>query len=254
MKKLAALIIAAGLLSCLSAKLSAAEEARTGLAVTSELDIVSKYVWRGVSLSKAEAYQPSVNFSKNDITANAWLNYSVDKPRQSKFNELDLTLSYERDMAGLSVSPGFIFYTFTYSPCYGEAYVKFSRPAAFLKIVTDHYLSMINGGAAGGYYGDAGLGYEKQLADDSVWTNSALLGWGDAKFNTFNYTTPGLPSQLNVLVLDTAITFKPCANSSVRPHLTYYTNLPAGLREGIRAAANSPDNLVIGIAAGYNFR
>ena len=251
MKKLAALIIAAGLLSCLSAKLSAAEEARTGLAVTSELDIVSKYVWRGVSLSKAEAYQPSVNFSKNDITANAWLNYSVDKPRQSKFNELDLTLSYERDMAGLSVSPGFIFYTFTYSPCYGEAYVKFSRPAAFLKIVTDHYLSMINGGAAGGYYGDAGLGYEKELADDTLFTSSALLGWGNAKFNSFNYLTPGMRGHLNVLILDTAITLKVRGGASVRPHLTYYDTLSGAVRT---AAGSKPDNLVFGIAADYDFR
>jgi len=251
MKKLSALFFAAGLIACLNAKPSVAEEAQTGLAVSSELDIVSKYVWRGVSLSKAEAYQPSVNLSKDDLSLNAWFNYSVDKPRRSKFNELDLTLSYERDVAGFSVSPGFILYTFTYSPHYGEAYVKLSHPAAFLKIVTDHYLSMINDSDAGGYYGDAGLGYEKSLANDSLFTSSALLGWGNAKFNSFNYLASGMSSRLNVLILDAEIAFKMRGGARVRPHLTYYDTLS---REVRTAAGSEPDNLVFGIAADYDFK
>ena len=193
--------------------------------------------------------------SAHGFAANAWLNYSVDGPQPNKFNELDLTLSYERELKSLSVSPGFTFYSVRGSASYGEAYLKLSYPVAFLNIFTDHYFSMFNDAVTGGYYGDAGLGYEKQFAGESVFTGSALLGWGNTRFNTFNYEPGGMTSRLNVLVLDTALTFKPSAGGrvSVRPHLTYFATLPRTICESVRAAAKTPDNLVIGVAAGYDF-
>lgn len=250
-KTFAALILTAGLSASPGAGGAAADEARSGLSVSAELDIVSRYVWRGVSLSKTGAYQPSVNFSRNGLTANFWFNYGLDRPRRGKFDEMDLALGYESEALGVSVSPGFILYTFTYAPHYGEAYLKLSGPAAFFRLFTDHYLSMINGGAAGGYYGDAGLGHEKRLAAGSVWTNSALLGWGNARFNSFNYLTAGMASHLNVLILDTAVTFEVRGGASLRPHLTYHRTLPGAVR---KAAGSRPDNLVLGIAAGCDFR
>lgn len=244
------------LLPIFNAKSRAAEETPAGFACSSELDIVSKYIWRGIPQSPAasEAYQPSVTFFKYGFTANAWLNYSVDRPQRDKFSEFDLTLSYEHKLKDVTVSSGFALYTFPDLAPYGEAYVKLSRPVSFIKILTNHYFSMMRGNIAGGYYGDAGLGYEKRLAGDSLWTSSVLLGWGNAIFNSVNYNTAGLTSRLNVLVLDTAVTFSPCVNGLVRPHLTYYATLPDSLRGGIRAAGNAPDSLVVGVAVGYDFR
>ena len=253
MKKLSALILAAGFLLITNAPFSGAEEASGGLAVTSELDVVSKYVWRGIPLSETEAYQPSVTFSKDGFTANTWLNYRVDKPQQNRFSEIDLELTYKGKLKDLSFSPGFVLYTFSSLSPYGEAYLKLSCPAAFLKFITDHYFTAVGEGIAGGYYGDAGLGYERQLANDSLWTSSALLGWGNARFNSFSYLTPGLASSLNVLTLDTAISFKLGSNGSVRPHLTYHVTLPGKLRETLTSAGYTPNSLVIGVAAGYGF-
>ncbi|MEI7481396.1 MAG: TorF family putative porin [Elusimicrobiota bacterium] len=249
------LVAAVCLLSILSSKSRAAEETPSGLACSSELDIVSKYVWRGIPQSPAanEAYQPSVTVSKYGFTANAWLNYSVDMPQRDKFSEFDLTLSYERKLNDLSVSPGFALYTFPDLDSYGEAYMKLSHPIGFFKVMTDHYFSMLRSDIAGGYYGDAGLGYEKPLAGDSLWTSSALLGWGNSAFNSVNYNTPGPANRFNVLVLDTAVSFKLGDNGLVRPHLTYYATLPGRLRGGIREAGNAPNSLVIGIAVDYNF-
>ncbi|MFA6582819.1 MAG: TorF family putative porin [Elusimicrobiaceae bacterium] len=257
MKKTITLALAVALLSVLNITAFAAGEENNPFNCAAELDIVSKYVWRGIPQGKTEAYEPSINFSKHGFTGNIWMNYSVDTPQQNKFSELDLLLSYELKLSALSVTPGVVLYTFPNFAPYGEAYVKMSYPVAFFKIVTDHYISALRGDIAGGYYGDAGLGYEKQLANDALWTSSALLGWGDAKFNSANYlTAQGArynAGQLNVFILDTSITFKPYANGCVRPHLTYYSNLPAGIRNGMRAAGNAPNDLVIGIAAGYNF-
>jgi hypothetical protein len=252
MKKITLSVLAAALVLSVSAATKAAAAA-DGLAASAELDIVSKYVWRGISLSKDEAYQPSVTLSKYGFTGNAWLNYSMDTPQRNEFNEFDYTLSYERKVRGVTVSPGFALYTYSKAASLGEAYVKFSLPLAAFKIFTDHYLSMVSGDVAGGYYGDAGLGCEKELPGGSLWAGTALLGWGNAKFNSFSYGTPGLAGQLNVLVLDTAVTVKLSDRGSLRPHLTFHATLPGGLRSAIRAAGNTPDNLVLGLAAGYSF-
>jgi len=249
------LLAAVCLLPILNSNSRAADKTPAGLACSSELDIVSKYVWRGVPQSPAanEAYQPSVTLSEYGFTANTWLNYSVDRPQRDKFSEFDLTLSYEWKLNDLSVSPGFALYTFPDLNSHGEAFVKLSYPAGSFKFMTDHYFSMLRSDIAGGYFGDAGLGYEKRLAGDSLWTSSALLGWGNATFNSVNYNTAGTASRLNVLVLDTAVSFNLCDNGLVRPHLTYYATLPGGLRGGIREAGNAPNSLVIGIAVGYDF-
>ncbi len=253
MKKISTLFLTASLFSLFNANFTSAQEAAPAASVSSELDIVSKYVWRGMPLSETEAYQPSVTLESHGLTANAWLNYSVDKPQQNKFSELDLALNYAGRLKDLTVSPGFLLYTFPGYSSYGEAYVKLCYPVSFFKIITDHYFSMIAGDIAGGYYGDAGLGYEKPLANSAAWTSSALLGWGNAKFNSFTYATPGLKNQLSVLVLDTAIAFKTYGNGSVRPHLAYQTTLPGALRSGLQAAGKKPDNVIIGVAVSHNF-
>lgn len=247
------LVLAVGLMVISGMKNYAAAGESGGLSISAELDVVSKYIWRGIPLSADEAYQPAVTFSKYGFTGNVWLNYSVEEPERNKISELDYTLSYERELLGVSVSPGLALYTYPRADSYGESYVKLSCPVAFFKIFTDHYLSMISNDIAGGYYGDAGLGYEKQFAGGALWASSALLGWGSGKFNSFNYAAEGLASHLNVLVLDTALTFRFSCGASVRPHFTYYATLPGELREGMRAAESAPDNLVIGVAAGYEF-
>lgn len=253
MKKLTVLALSAGLLSVIGAKISAAEDAPAGLAVSAELEIVSKYVWRGIPLSAAEAYQPSVTLSGYGFAANAWLNYRVDELREHKFSEIDLDLNYKSELRGLSVTPGFVLYTLSYASHYGEAYVKLAYPLAFFKVLMDHYYTALGDGIHGGYYGDAGLGYEKRLANETLWTSSALLGWGNSRFNSFTYDTPDLATRLNVLLLDTSISFKLGDNGSVRPHLTYHVTLPGELRETVQALGAAPNNLVIGVAAGYNF-
>jgi len=230
-----------------------ATEGNPAISGAVELDLVSKYVWRGIPLSKNEAYQPSLTLSGYGFTGNIWLNYSLDKPTKGKISETDYALSYEQKVPGATATPGFVLYTFPEAATYGEAYVKLSCPVYSLKIITDHYLSMISGDIAGGYYGDAGLGYEKELGKGSLWASSALLGWGNAESNAFNYAAAGLPAQLNVLVLDTAVTIKLSENGSIRPHLTFHTSLPGGLRSTIRSAGNDPDSLVAGLAATYGF-
>ncbi|MCM2266814.1 MAG: hypothetical protein NDI60_03465 [Elusimicrobiales bacterium] len=249
--RILSIIILASVLFNANVRVSAAEDGAGSASF--ELDLVSKYVWRGIPLSVSEAYQPSGTFSKYGFTGNIWLNYSVDNPRANRLSEVDYTLSYERELLGVSVSPGFALYTYSDADTCGEGYLKLSYPVAFLKVLTSHYLSMVNGDAAGGYYGDAGLGYEKQFANDSVLTGSALLGWGNAKFNAFNYGQAGLGGRLNVLTLDAAISFTPFSGASVRPHLTYYSNLPEALRGPIRTSGGAPASLVAGVAAGYEF-
>jgi len=54
-------------------------------------DFVSRYIWRGTTLSDAPSVQPGIDFSIGNFTVGAWGSYSIN---QNTGQEFDLFLSY----------------------------------------------------------------------------------------------------------------------------------------------------------------
>jgi uncharacterized protein (TIGR02001 family) len=100
--------------------------------VTTTVDFVSAYVWRGITFNDGFVVQPSVDVSHNGFGFNVWGNFDVSDNRgtlpQNSFSEVDLTLSYTYEYKILSASVGVIEYLFpgalTPTPNTHEAFVS----------------------------------------------------------------------------------------------------------------------------------
>jgi hypothetical protein len=86
------------------------------------VDILSQYVWRGIGLSRGSAViQPSFTVSFKGFAVNVWGNldtnernpYGINKPNRNsaKWNETDITVSYNREIVkNLTLTGGIIYY------------------------------------------------------------------------------------------------------------------------------------------------
>jgi hypothetical protein len=82
---------------------------------TAGLDVgaFSKYVWRGLELSKDSiVVQPSATIGYKGASVNVWGNLDTDNEAYdgAKYNETDLTLSYATTFGPVKVGGGYIYY------------------------------------------------------------------------------------------------------------------------------------------------
>jgi hypothetical protein len=214
-----------------------------------ELDGNSRYVWRGLPLSDGPVLQPSAWVSLAGFTLTPWANFAFregDAP--AGFNELDFTLDYSRDFVNLTVNPSFSVYLYpnqTGAPPTGELALALSYPVGPVSVFTDHSIDLI--ATPGAYFGDAGLSFENDLAQNLTLEASASAGWGSARFNEANLDVNH--AALNVAGADLALTWSPGGLFYLRPHAALSVLLDRELRAAV------PDPLLItgGLAIGRDF-
>lgn len=90
------------LVACLSLPAWAVETSTDG-----SVGIFSSYVWRGITIHKDVAVQPSVGLSYGGFGANLWSDWNGDS---DEMVETDLTLSYSLSIEKLSLEAGYIYY------------------------------------------------------------------------------------------------------------------------------------------------
>ncbi len=87
-----------------------------GAEATAGADIVSAYVWRGITFNDGFVVQPYVDVSANNFAINVWGNYDIDDYNdileEHEFSEIDLTLSYTLPMEWADITVGHIEYLF----------------------------------------------------------------------------------------------------------------------------------------------
>ncbi len=130
---------------------------------TANLDVMSAYVWRGITINDSPVLQPMLDVSKNGFGANVWANYDLDSyyndsPDDYEFSEVDLTLYYGFSVQKLEITVGIIDYLF---PAGGndtvEVYTNMSYPLiGGLSAAFDFYYDVDQ---VNSYYTDLGLTY-----------------------------------------------------------------------------------------------
>jgi len=90
-------------LFCLSSK-AKAQDSTANWKLHSELDIASRYIWRGSSFSKSPCFQPFVEFTKGGFFVNTWGSYTF---AAEKFQEADISIGYNFKHATLMLSDYF---------------------------------------------------------------------------------------------------------------------------------------------------
>jgi uncharacterized protein (TIGR02001 family) len=164
---------------------------------TANLDVMSAYVWRGITFNDNPVLQPSIDVSKNGFGLNVWGNYDydeyVDGATDNELSEVDLTLYYGFEINKLEVTVGYIEYLFpnTSAESTREVYTSLSYPLfGGLSAGLNFYYDFDE---IESYYTDLGLSYEMELMDKLSMTVGAKIGYAGEDFaEAYGGTDAGL--------------------------------------------------------------
>jgi hypothetical protein len=143
---------------------ASAEETK-GPAVSADVTVASKYVWRGLRLTDDPVLQPSLTVDYKGLGLNIWGNTDLTDVNGTpgEINELDYTLSYSFSVDKVDLSIGVIQYTFPHTDfeptteIYGTAALDvLLSPALSIYWDTDQ---------VGGVYGTLGISHSFALGE-----------------------------------------------------------------------------------------
>lgn len=154
-----------------------------------EADYASRYIWRGYDLveNNRPAFQPSAtaSYSPTDaatVSFNIWTSYGVSVPdSKNEWDEVDYTLSLDYSLSDkLSISTGYIFYTFpTVDDSDNNDTKEFYLGAsmALLAELSGDFTVYYDHDNGKGFYANLGLGYSKQASEAVSFSAGANVGY-----------------------------------------------------------------------------
>ena len=222
------------------------------LAINLEIDVRSRYVFRGVALSEGLVVQPTLSLARRGYTFSIFGNLNASRrngplqgPRQ--LNEIDYILTKSFEKGKTSIEPGFVFYDYPTQifDDTGELTLGLSRPMGKVKLFFNNNLDVLE--YKGAYFGELGVSHERTLGRRTTGEATLILGFANRKFNAANFG----PNRngLNVFGLETSLIYQINSKLYLRPHL-HYTRI---LGSSLRGALDDPDVLEGGVAVGFDF-
>ena len=173
--------------------------------VTAGADVVSAYIWRGLTYNDGVVVQPSVDVAHpSGLGLNVWGNFDMTDydgaVDEREFSEVDLTLSYAVPIEGpVSITVGISEWLYpkegNYTPELPEAHaaVEAKKDTDTREVYLNLGYEPMDGLALGmslnqdideveGTYGDASIAYTYEPCDKTSLEASARIGVGDKKF------------------------------------------------------------------------
>lgn len=194
---------------------------------TANLDVMSAYVWRGITFNDNPVLQPSIDVSKNGFGLNVWGNYDydeyVDGGTDNELSEVDLTLYYSFAINKLDVTVGYIEYLFpnTSAESTREVYGSLSHPLfSGLSVGMNFYYDFDE---VESYYTDLGLSYEMELMDKLSLALGAKIGYAGEDFA--EYYSGGNDAGLHDYNLSAGLTYAATEALSIGAKLAYTDSL-----------------------------
>lgn len=214
--------------------------------VTVGADVVSAYVWRGLTYNDGLVVQPSMDVTHpSGIGLNVWGNFDVadydGAVDEREFSEVDLTISYTLPLEGpLSVKVGISEWLYPKEGNY-SAEVPEDHPEVEAKKDTDTREAFVNLGfepvdglALGlnvnydvdeveGIYGDANIAYSFSVTEQLSLEASAKIGMADKKFA--EYYAGGTKGGLFDWGAQLAATYAACETVEIGAFIAYTSNV-----------------------------
>ncbi len=182
-------------------------------------DINSKFLWRGVSVNDGLVLQPDLSASYGNFTAGIWSNTTIyDRHHDLKDIELDPYISYSWSIGNFQIENSVMVFNCVgqqVSPTTAEVYLGVSYPIGDFILNTIIAADFVS--CFGALYVEHGLFYEKQLNDQFTFGSSAVLAWGNAKFNDFYIGTT--KTSMNLISLNAELTYSPKGGIYFMPHV-----------------------------------
>ena len=165
------------------------------LSVSVSVDVLSDYIWRGTICNDNPVWQPSVSLSYDagdygSVSASVWSSFDLthkrgtatETRRSCGLQEIDYTLSYAVELAGVGLEIGHIWYVFPNGngPSDQDLYASISYDNPFVTPSATAYWNYSDSAETDTsmFYYSFGLSHDFELTDALTITPNASLGFG----------------------------------------------------------------------------
>ena len=201
------------------------------LSIEFSMDILSDYVWRGEICNDNPVWQPSATLGYDfgdygALSANIWSTFDLthkrgtctNSRRSAGLQEIDYTLSYAVELAGVGFEIGHIWYTYPNNngPTDQDLYatVSYDNPIVTPSASVYYNYSDSAGNDLSCLYYTFGLGHDFAITDDLTLSPGASLGFGGNA-----WTDCG--TELTDQTVGISASYALCANVSVGAQVNY---------------------------------
>ena len=146
-----------------------------GATASGNVGVLSKYIWRGYRLSdNGMVVQPSATLAYKGLSFNAWANADTDPvDSDSKWNETDFTVSYDKVIGPLTLGAGYIYYDLEDTDDTQEVYLK----AGYNTLLSPTLTVYRDIGSLPGYYLSLGLSHSIDVGSEIALNLSGAAGY-----------------------------------------------------------------------------
>ncbi len=243
-KKMSRIVLAVcGAVSILAFPAAAGGE----VSISTGVEVMSKYVWRGQLLTDDPVIQPSVTLGRGGLSFNTWASIDttdINENGDERYNiqEVDYTLSYAWSLTEMvDMEAGAIWYAFPSAPDTQEVYggLTFSSPFVTPSINVYYDVDEVDG-----FYAGVGVSRTVPLTETLALNLSASQGWGDSSYDEAYFGVE--QSGLNDLSLGAGLSYKPNDMTTFSASVQYTELIDSEVENAVNAAGDS-DNLVVGV-------
>ncbi len=214
-----------------------------------ETDFSSAYVWRGIVLDDRPVSENSAWIEGFGLSLTAWGNLTLrateNRPR---VRVSGMTLAYSRDWKNLTIEPAVEAYRWPADLGSGntiEGSLRLSYKSGPFRAFTEHAFDTF--ADKGAYFGEAGLGYERHIAQHTEVAIQGSSGWASSKFNDANIGVR--KPAVNFLRVETSLTHYLKPYLYIRPPFTFFNIPDRRLSEELP----SRNFTTFGFATGFEF-
>lgn len=203
------------------------------LALEAEVDVNARYVWRGIALSRGGVAQPSASASYAGFTADVWASFDL-APERGTLTTVAPSLSYERDIGKLRLSPSLDGYVLPASSAWttGEVGLEVSYPLGPIRVANHNHLDVVR--HPGAYFGTLGLEAKHRLSRSFTLRGYADVGVGTTRFNEVYLETR--TTAVNVVEAGVALKYSITTALYVVGHVEASTLVASSLRDFANSA------------------
>ena len=210
-----------------------------------DVDVASRYVWRGLLWSEREVVQPSLWISHGGTTLSLWGSAPV-QGSETRFDEVDLVLAHERSFGSITLEGTASIYYYPDDPAAATSEVQLAASHGWDNGVSIGILASADVVEyPGATFGQASLSHEVAL-DGVTLRSEVRYGLGSPRFVTA-YVAEGTRS-LSIVGGSLSLTI-PAGGLALRPHLEL--DRPVGGTSRRLVAEHAP--LVVGLAVSREF-
>jgi len=218
----------------------------SGVSISAETDLCSRYYYKGVLLSSGAVLQPAIYLSVENFSAGIWGSFGRNEDRSFRLCETDVYASHEFTISELTFNNKFAVYLYPEAegyPSTGEYILSCSMSKGRVTAFTEFSLDLISD--PGSFVVTHGAVYNKELLPGIELEGGLNISWAGSKYNGINYEIE--KAALNCVQADISFMWSMPAGQYLRPHLHYFYTIDKELRQG-----ETGGQFYFGLMAGYN--